>query len=115
MTGTFPAGGHHPVFQDRRHGSRGQAARRENRASHLSGCGGHKRFWRDTRGTEDGAHQTDRPAGAKVMARLIEQKWHASSPPTREEFLRLVDLLKDEIENPDDRNEFLKEAARIIL
>lgn len=55
------------------------------------------------------------PAGAKVMARLIEQKWHASSPPTREEFLRLVDLLKDEIENPDDRNEFLKEAARIIL
>ncbi len=55
------------------------------------------------------------PAGAKVMARTIEQKWNASSPPTREELLRLVDLLKDEIENPDDRNEFLKEATRIIL
>ena len=54
------------------------------------------------------------PAGARVTARIIEQKWHASSPPTREELLRLVDLLKDEIENPDDRNEFLKEAAGII-
>lgn len=54
------------------------------------------------------------PAGAKIMSRTIEQKWRASSPPAQEELLRLVDLLKDEIENPDDRNEFLKEAAKII-
>ncbi len=54
------------------------------------------------------------PAGAKVFSRTIEQKWRASSPPSREDFLRLADLLKDEIENPDDRNEFLKEAAKII-
>lgn len=54
------------------------------------------------------------PAGAKVMSRIIEQKWHASSPPTRDELLRLVDFLKDEIENPADRNEFLKETANII-
>ncbi len=54
------------------------------------------------------------PAGAKVMSRIVEQKWQASSPPTREDLPRLVELLKDEIENPDDRNEFLKEAAKII-
>ena len=54
------------------------------------------------------------PAGAKVMSRIVEQKWQASSPPTREGLLRLVEFLKDEIENPDDRNEFLKEAAKII-
>ncbi len=54
------------------------------------------------------------PAGAKVFSRTIEQKWRASSPATREDLIRLTDILKDEIENPDDRNEFLKEAARII-
>ena len=54
------------------------------------------------------------PAGAKVMSRTIEQKWRPSSPPTREELLSLVELLKDEIENPDDRNEFLKEATKTI-
>ena len=54
------------------------------------------------------------PAGAKVMSRIVEQKWRASSPPTREEFLRLIDLLKAEIENPDDQNEFIKEAKAIL-
>lgn len=54
------------------------------------------------------------PAGAKVFSRTIEQKWRASSPATREDLIRLVNILKDEIENPDDRNEFLKEASTII-
>jgi hypothetical protein len=54
------------------------------------------------------------PAGAKVFSRTIEQKWRASSPATREDLIRLADILKDEIENPDDRNEFLKEAAKSI-
>ncbi|MEK6744666.1 MAG: DUF4388 domain-containing protein [Nitrospirota bacterium] len=54
------------------------------------------------------------PVGAKVFSRTIEQKWHASPQPTREDLLRLVDILKDEIENPADRNEFLKETANII-
>lgn len=54
------------------------------------------------------------PVGAKVLSRTIEQKWHASSPHTREDLSSLVNILKDEIENPDDRKEFLKEAAKII-
>lgn len=54
------------------------------------------------------------PAGSKVMSRTVEKKWQASSPPTRQELLQLVDLLKDEIENPDDRNAFLAEAGAVL-
>jgi hypothetical protein len=54
------------------------------------------------------------PAGAKVMSRIVGQKWHAPASPGREDYLRLVDLLKNEIENALDQNEFLKEAKAII-
>ncbi len=54
------------------------------------------------------------PAGAKVLRRIMEQQWQPASPPGREDFLNLVDLLKNEIENADDRNEFLKEARAIL-
>jgi hypothetical protein len=53
------------------------------------------------------------PAGAKVMTRTVGQ-WQTSSPPERNDFLRLIELLKDEIENDDDRNEFLKETREIL-
>jgi hypothetical protein len=52
--------------------------------------------------------------GAKVISRIVEQTWKASSPPTREELLQLIDLLKVEIENPDDRSVFVKEATAIL-
>jgi hypothetical protein len=54
------------------------------------------------------------PAGAKVMTRTVEQKWQSASPPSKNDFLLLIDLLKDEIENANDRNEFLKEARAIL-
>lgn len=54
------------------------------------------------------------PVGAKVISRIVEQTWKASSPPTREELLQLIDLLKVEIENPDDRSVFVKEATAIL-
>jgi hypothetical protein len=54
------------------------------------------------------------PAGAKVMTKIVEQKWHASPTPSREDLTRLVELLKKEIENANDQNEFMKEAYTII-
>jgi len=54
------------------------------------------------------------PAGSKVIARTIEQKWQASTPPTRQELQQLVDLLKNEIENPDDQKAFIAEAGSVI-
>ncbi len=54
------------------------------------------------------------PAGAKVLKRVVEQQWHPSSPPRKEDFFQLIEFLKNEIENPDDRNTFLKEAREIF-
>jgi hypothetical protein len=54
------------------------------------------------------------PAGAKVMTKTAEQKWQAASPPSKNDFMLLIDLLKDEIDNADDRNEFVKEARAIL-
>ena len=54
------------------------------------------------------------PAGAKVMSRIVGQKWRASASPGKDDYLRLVDLLKNEIESAGDQNEFLKEAKTII-
>jgi hypothetical protein len=54
------------------------------------------------------------PAGAKVMSRIVGQKWHASASPAKEDYLRLIDLLKNEIESATDQNEFVKEAKSII-
>lgn len=54
------------------------------------------------------------PAGAKVLSRIVEQKLNAASPPTRDDLRRLIDLLKQEIDNPADRDVFLKEANAIF-
>lgn len=54
------------------------------------------------------------PAGSKVMSRIVGQKWRASASPGKEDYLRLVDLLKNEIENAADQTEFVKEAKTII-
>jgi hypothetical protein len=54
------------------------------------------------------------PVGEKVLSKVIEKKWRASSPPSREEILELINLLKNEIDDINDRNEFIKEARKII-
>ncbi len=54
------------------------------------------------------------PAGAKVLARIVEQKWNASSPPTHDDLRRLIDLLKQEIDSQADRDVFVKEANAIL-
>jgi len=54
------------------------------------------------------------PAGGKVVKRIIEQQWRPSSTPTKEEYIQLIDLLKNEVENPEDRNLFIKEAREIL-
>jgi len=54
------------------------------------------------------------PAGSKVLTRIVEQQWRPSSPPRKEDFLQLIEFLKNEIENSNDRNTFLKEAREIL-
>jgi len=54
------------------------------------------------------------PAGTKVMAKIVSTQWHAPATPGREDYLRLVDLMKAEIENADDQNEFVKEAKTFL-
>jgi len=54
------------------------------------------------------------PVGGKIVAKTVDQKWHASSPPTKKELYELIDILKNEIDNVDDRNDFTKEAYAII-
>ena len=54
------------------------------------------------------------PAGGKVVKRIIEHQWHPSSPPSKDDYVQLIDFLKNEVENPDDRNLFIKEAREIL-
>jgi len=54
------------------------------------------------------------PAGGKVVKRIVEQQWHPSSPPSKADYAQLIELLKSEIENADDRNLFVKEARELL-
>jgi len=54
------------------------------------------------------------PAGAKVVKKIVDEIWKPSSPPGKQDFLRLADLLKDEIESDEDRTQFLKETREIL-
>jgi len=54
------------------------------------------------------------PAGAKVLKRIVEQQWRPAAPPQKEDFFQLIEFLKNEIENPNDRNTFLEEARKIF-
>lgn len=55
------------------------------------------------------------PVGGKVLSKVVDSKWRASSTPTKEELIELVNLLRDEIDDTDNKNEFLKEAKTIIV
>jgi hypothetical protein len=54
------------------------------------------------------------PVGGKVFSKIADGKWNASSPPSREDLIALVKMLKEEIEDLDDRNEFIREVSLII-
>jgi hypothetical protein len=54
------------------------------------------------------------PAGGKVVKRIVEQQWHPASPPSKADYAQLIDVLKNEVENPDDRGLFIKEARELL-
>lgn len=54
------------------------------------------------------------PIGGKIVEKIIQEKWTPSFPPTKEDFLRLIDLLKDEIDEPLSKKEFLNEVNKLI-
>ncbi|HHW20699.1 hypothetical protein [Thermodesulfovibrio thiophilus] len=54
------------------------------------------------------------PIGGKLIEKTIQEKWMPSSPPSKEDFLKLIDMLKDEIEDSSGRREFLIEANKLL-
>jgi hypothetical protein len=54
------------------------------------------------------------PIGGKIVEKIIQEKWTPSSPPVKEDFIKLIDLLKDEIDDPLSRKEFLTDANKLI-
>ncbi len=54
------------------------------------------------------------PVGDRVLSKIMDSKWRASSPPTSEEYRELINLLKEEIDDVSDRNTFEQEARHII-
>jgi hypothetical protein len=53
------------------------------------------------------------PVGAKVLSNIVAHKWCVTSL-TKEDLRNLIALLKDEIEDEENRKEFLGEAEKII-
>lgn len=53
------------------------------------------------------------PIGEIVFPSVLEQ-WQASSPPTRQQVLELVDLIEKRIEDEKGRTDFVNEANTII-
>jgi hypothetical protein len=52
------------------------------------------------------------PAGGKVMSRIVDGKWRASTPYSREDLDTLINLLKNEIDDQDAKNAFMTEAGK---
>lgn len=53
------------------------------------------------------------PVGGKVLTKIIDKKWSVPSP-TKVDLQKLLDLLKDEIEDKKNQDEFVKDAEQII-
>ncbi len=53
------------------------------------------------------------PVGDILFSRILEQ-WRPSSPPTRQQLVELVGLMKESIEDDGNKKEFEKEAGAII-
>ncbi|MGB9821889.1 hypothetical protein [Thermodesulfovibrio sp.] len=54
------------------------------------------------------------PIGGKITEKYISEKWVPSNPPSKEDFLNLIDMLKEEIEDPQSRREFLQEVNKLL-
>ncbi len=54
------------------------------------------------------------PIGSKITEKYIAEKWISANPPSKNDFLNLVNLLKEEIEDPASRREFLNEVNKFI-
>ncbi len=51
---------------------------------------------------------------AEIVFPKVIGKWTAASPPTKQNLLELTDLLKEEIDDPKNKSEFVTEANKII-
>ncbi|MEN2994303.1 MAG: hypothetical protein ABDH19_03010 [Thermodesulfovibrio sp.] len=54
------------------------------------------------------------PIGNKIIDKYIAEKWILTTPPSKKDFLNLINLLKDEIEDPISKNDFLNEVSSFI-
>ncbi|HTZ16845.1 MAG TPA: hypothetical protein VMB78_00235 [Dissulfurispiraceae bacterium] len=54
------------------------------------------------------------PAGGRIFDRVVERKWQSSSPPQKSDLVNLINLLKEEIDDMNDRKAFIDEANEII-
>ncbi|ACI21357.1 hypothetical protein [Thermodesulfovibrio yellowstonii] len=54
------------------------------------------------------------PIGSKITEKYIAEKWIPANPPSKNDLLNLVNLLKEEIEDPASRKEFLNEVNKFI-
>lgn len=53
------------------------------------------------------------PAGEKIMAKIIEEKWRVATP-TKADIARLISFLRDEIEGEKNKESFIEEAENLI-
>ncbi len=54
------------------------------------------------------------PIGGKILEKYIVEKWTPSNPLTKDDILRLAEMLKDEIEDPLSKREFLAEVNKLL-
>ncbi len=54
------------------------------------------------------------PIGGKIIEKYIDEKWFPSNPLTKNDILKLVDMLKDEIEDLQSKKEFLSEVNKLL-
>lgn len=54
------------------------------------------------------------PIGGRIIEKTMQEKWVPSSPPKKEDFLKLIEILQDEIEDPQGKKEFLKDANKLL-
>ncbi|MDI1470965.1 MAG: DUF4388 domain-containing protein [Thermodesulfovibrio sp.] len=54
------------------------------------------------------------PIGGKITEKYINEKWIPSQPPNKEDFLRLVEMLKEEIEDPKSKKEFIEDVNKFL-
>jgi len=52
------------------------------------------------------------PAGGKVMTKVVDGKWRAAVPYSKDDIDALINLLKNEIDDPDAKNAFMAEAGK---